>query len=77
MAIVIHKWRGESRSGITRYHVTASDPFDIHGFAGRDTPAGAAARDQITSFVQSVWAGAPVIKVPVGCPGGSCDFTGK
>jgi hypothetical protein len=67
----------DDRSGITQYHVTATDPFDIHGFAARDTPAGIAARDQITSFVQSVWAGAPVIKVPVGCPGGSCDFTGK
>jgi hypothetical protein len=67
----------DDQSGITQYHVTATDPFDIHGFAARDTPAGIAAREQITSFVQSVWAGAPVIKVPVGCPGGSCDFTGK
>ena len=36
-----------------------------------------AARDQITTFVQSVWAGAPVVKVPVGCTNGSCDFTGQ
>jgi hypothetical protein len=67
----------DDQSGITQYHVTATDPFDIHGFAARDTPAGIAARDQITTFVQSVWAGKPVVKVPVGCPGGSCDFTGK
>jgi hypothetical protein len=67
----------DDQSGITQYHVTSTEPFDIHGFAARDTPAGIAARDQITSFVQSVWAGAPVVKVPVGCPNGSCDFTGK
>jgi hypothetical protein len=66
-----------NQSGITQYHVADTAPFDIHGFAARDTPAGIAARDQITSFVQSVWAGAPVVKVPVGCVGGSCDFTGK
>jgi hypothetical protein len=65
------------QSGITQYHVSDTAPFDIHGFAAKDTPAGAAARVQITSFVQSVWAGAPVVKVPDGCNGGSCDFTGK
>jgi hypothetical protein len=66
----------KDQSGITQYHVTGTEPLDIHGFAARDTPAGAAARDQISNFVQSVWAGAPVIKVPAGCKGGSCDFTG-
>ena len=67
----------DNQSGLTQYHVADTAPYDIHGFAARDTPAGIAARDQITSFVQSVWAGAPVVKVPVGCKGGSCDFTGK
>jgi hypothetical protein len=65
----------DGASGITQYHVTATDPFDIHGFASRNTPAGAAARSQIASFVTSVWAGAPQITVPAGCPNGSCDFT--
>lgn len=65
----------QDRSGITQYHVSDTGPFDVHGFAAGDTPAGAAARDQISNFVQSVWAGAPVVKVPAGCKGGSCDFT--
>ncbi|MEO5728552.1 MAG: hypothetical protein ABI134_30565, partial [Byssovorax sp.] len=65
----------QDQSGITQYHVADTGPFDIHGFAAGDTPAGAAARDQISNFVQSVWAGAPVVKVPAGCKGGSCDFT--
>lgn len=65
------------QSGITQYHVSDEGPYDIHGFAANETPAGLAARDQITAFVQSVWAGAPVVKVPAGCKGGSCDFTGK
>ena len=65
------------QSGITQYHVSDAGPFDIHGFAAKNTPAGLAARAQIMSFVQSVWAGAPVVKVPAGCKGGSCDFTGK
>jgi hypothetical protein len=66
----------DGQSGITQYHVSGTNPLDVHGFAARDTPAGVAARDQITSFVESVWAGAPVVKVPVGCKAGSCDFTG-
>lgn len=65
----------KDQSGITQYRVTGTDPLDIHGFAAGDTPAGAAARDQISNFVQSVWAGAPVVKVPAACKGGSCDFT--
>ncbi len=65
------------QSGITQYHVSDEGPFDIHGFAAKNTPAGLAARAQITSFVQSVWAGAPLVTVPAGCTGGSCDFTGK
>lgn len=63
------------RSGITQYLVPDTEALDIHGFAARDTPAGAAAREQIRSFVQSVFAGAPAVEVPAGCPGGSCDFT--
>jgi hypothetical protein len=63
------------QSAITQYHVTSSDPYDIHGFAALDTPAGMAAQAQITDFVASIWAGAPKITVPAGCPNGSCDFT--
>ncbi len=63
-------------SGITQYHVTSSDPFDIHGFAAQSTPAGAAARAQIASFVQSIYTGTSQITIPAGCTNGSCDFTG-
>lgn len=61
-------------SGITQYRVAETEPLDIHGFAAKGTPAGAAAREQIRAFVNSVYAGAPLIEVPPGCPGGSCDF---
>jgi pimeloyl-ACP methyl ester carboxylesterase len=62
-------------SGFTQYRVKdgASD-YDVHGFAARDTPAGAAAREQIRAFVASVFAGRPRITLPVGCADGSCDF---
>lgn len=63
------------RSALTQFRVPDTDPLDIHGFAARDTPAGAAAREQIRAFVKSVLEGHPEITVPSGCPGGSCDFT--
>ena len=62
-------------TAITQYRVSDPDALDIHGFAARNTPAGAAARDQMTTFLQSVWAGAPVISLPAGCAESSCDFT--
>jgi hypothetical protein len=67
-------------TGITQYRVPSSvtDPYQIHGFAVGDTPAGEAAREQITAFLQSVWAGAPEIQVPPTClaqDGGTCDFS--
>jgi hypothetical protein len=65
----------DGASGITQYHVTSSDPYDVHGFAAQSTPAGDAARSQIQSFVTSVWAGKPQITIPAGCTGGSCDFS--
>ena len=65
----------DGKSGITQYHVTSSDPFDVHGFAAQSTPAGDAARAQIQAFVTSVWAGAPKITAPAGCPKGNCDFS--
>jgi hypothetical protein len=62
-------------SALTQYHVTAATALDVHGFAAKDTPAGAAAREQIRAFVATVLAGAPRITVPAGCTGGSCDFS--
>jgi hypothetical protein len=70
----------QGRTGMTQYRI-ASDSSDLakHGFAAADDEAGLAAREQITSFVSSVLAGAPAITVPSGCddtPSQSCDFSG-
>jgi len=62
-------------SAITQYRVAATGAYDIHGFAGKDTPAGRAARAQIVDFVGSIWnSGQAKITVPAGCANGSCDF---
>jgi hypothetical protein len=71
----------EDRSGITQYRVPSSfDPYQTHGFGAGGSPAGAAAREQITAYLRSVLEGAPRIVVPEGCsavtPDGSCDFSG-
>ena len=65
----------DAHTAITQYRVPDKDELDIHGFAARDTPAGNAARDQILSFLKSVYEKQPKITVPPGCAGGSCDFT--
>jgi hypothetical protein len=66
-----------AQTAVTQYRVpsTGSD-LQIHGFTQYDTEAGKAARDQIQSFLQSVYAQKPVITVPAACVGGSCDFSG-
>lgn len=62
-------------SALTQYRVDATGSYDVHGFAGRDTPAGRAARAQIVDFVSSIWQrGTAKITVPSDCPAGSCDF---
>jgi len=66
----------DGKSGLTQYRVSATAALDIHGFASKDTPAGAAARAQIVAFILSALAGAPKVTVPAGCVGGSCDFSG-
>ncbi len=69
----------QDRSGITQYRIASDDDLALHGFAASDHEAGLAAREQITSFVLSVLAGAPEITVPSGCdatPSQSCDFSG-
>lgn len=65
-------------SAITQFRVPPdTSAFNTHGFATEDQPAGRAARAQIASFLESVWAGAPHITVPDACAaqGGSCDFS--
>ena len=53
-------------TALTQFRVPTgvTQPLDVHGFAARDTMAGVAAREQITSFITSVWAGAPRITDP-------------
>lgn len=63
------------QTAITQFKVASDDAYSIHGFAARDTPAGAAALSQILAFLQSVWDGTPAIELPVGCSEGSCDFS--
>lgn len=64
----------------TQYRVPSNvtGAYDVHGFGARDTPAGLAAREQIFSFIQSVWMGAPRATLPPRCasntPANSCDF---
>lgn len=69
----------DQRSAITQYKVDATGAFDRHGFASKNTPAGNAAREQISSFISSVLAGHPRIELPSGCAAntvaGSCDFS--
>lgn len=67
----------EAGSGITQYRVADTGPYDVHGFAGRNTPAGRAARAQIVDFVRSIWNdGEAKITVPTACPSSRCDFSG-
>ncbi len=67
-------------TGMTQFRVPKDVTADlsIHGFAAGDSIAGVAAREQISDFLVSVWAGAPKITVPATCmanDGGSCDFS--
>lgn len=68
-------------AALTQFRVPASvtSPLDVHGFGAKGSPAGIAAREQIVSFVQSVWAGTPTVTVPPTCasntPANSCDFS--
>jgi hypothetical protein len=67
-------------AALEQYRVPDTGQYDVHGFAARDTLAGAAAREQILEFLQSSWAGHPEMSHPDGCAGvtadGSCDFSG-
>lgn len=67
--------------GLTQYRVPDTDVYAVHGFAARETPAGAAAMEQIFTFVRAGWdEGATRVEFPEGCAtvtrDGSCDFTG-
>ncbi len=67
------------RTALTQFRISNRETNLIarHGFGGKDTEAGRAARQQIVAFLRSVWAGSPRITVPEGCVRGglnSCDF---
>ncbi len=70
-----------SGCALTQFRVpsTIVGPYNVHGFAARDTIAGRAAREQIVGFIRSHWAGAMRVTVPTACqmntPAGSCDFS--
>lgn len=71
---------GPVRGGatLTQFRVPDTGAYDVHGFAARQTPAGAAALEQILHFLDSAWAGEPEMIFPPSCaanPGGTCDFT--
>lgn len=71
--------RASGRTALTQFRIPngITDLIERHGFGGKNTLAGVAAREQIRAFLDSVWAGAPVIAVPPTCVRGgldSCDF---
>ena len=63
-------------SGITQFVSEGEGVGDVHGFANnQDAPSGRAAFEQIELFLRTAWDdGAPVVRVPSLCEGGSCDF---
>ena len=71
--------QASGRTALTQFRIPngITDLIERHGFGGKNTLAGVAAREQIRAFLESVWAGAPVITVPQTCARGglnSCDF---
>lgn len=67
-------------TAIEQYRVPDTGAYDVHGFAARDTLAGAAALEQILGFMTSALEGQASIAHPQGCSevtaDGSCDFEG-
>ncbi len=71
--------QASGRTALTQFRIPngITDLIERHGFGGKNTLAGVAAREQIRAFLDSVWAGAPVITVPPTCTRSgldSCDF---
>lgn len=71
--------QASGRTALTQFRIPngITDLIERHGFGGKNTLAGVAAREQIRAFLDSVWAGAPVITVPQTCARAglnSCDF---
>jgi len=66
------------KTGFTEYRTSETSASAVHGFAAGNSAAGIAARAQISAFIASLWAGAPVITIPAECQAtarpGVCDF---
>jgi hypothetical protein len=56
---------------------SVTDSGAIHAFVTKETPAGFAAREQLSAFFSSLWAGAPRVIEPPSCQGraAGCDFS--
>ncbi|MFT7518941.1 MAG: hypothetical protein ACI9MC_001075 [Kiritimatiellia bacterium] len=69
-----------SGTALTQFRVPNTGQYDVHGFAARNTPAGHAALEQMTTFLLSAWEGEPTMEHPKGCADvtekGDCDFSG-
>jgi hypothetical protein len=68
-----------NQPGLTQFRLPASAASDAgakHAFVTKGTPAGVAAREQLTAFLRSVFAGTPRIVEPPTCVSNatSCDF---
>ncbi len=63
-------------SAITQFQAPAdASDLAIHGFAARDSMAGAAAREQILEFVNTaLFDGRSRIAAPPSCPASGCAF---
>lgn len=66
-------------AALEQFAVPPSGIYDVHGFAARDTVAGAAALEQIFTLVQGAWTGSPTLAHPTICAeqgrDGTCDFS--
>jgi hypothetical protein len=66
-------------AALEQFAVPPSGIYDIHGFAARDTVAGAAALEQIFTLVEGAWSGSPTLAHPTICAeqgrDGTCDFS--
>ncbi len=65
----------EGATALTQYRTGETGEYAVHGFAESSAPAGVAAREQISAFLQSIRDGSPRIEAPPSCiANGSCDF---
>lgn len=68
----------QSGATLEQFWVSDTGPYDVHGFAARNTIAGDAALEQILLFTQDAWEGSTPMAHPQLCEtdgvDGTCDF---